>query len=69
MGEDVYSSIFFVGVGNVWVKLRAFFDLCDVGSFVHYEHEPPFELGAFGTAVVRAIQSGGLWHSCAGIFN
>ncbi len=50
-----------------WSK-GLFVDLCDVGSFVHYEHKPPYEFGAFGTAVVRAIQSVGLWHSCEGIF-
>ena len=41
-----------------WSK-GLFVDLCDVGSFVHYEHKPPYEFGAFGTAVVRAIQSVG----------
>jgi hypothetical protein len=51
-----------------WSK-GLFVDRCDVGSFVHYEHEPPYEFGAFGTAVVRTIQSAGLWHSCEGIFN
>src|SRR5262245_20801500 len=44
-----------------------FVDLCDVGSFVHYEHKPPYEFGRFGQAVVRAIQSVGIWHSCEGI--
>ncbi len=50
-----------------WSK-GLFVDLCDVGSFVHYEHKPPYEFGSFGTSVVRAIQSIGIWHSCAGIF-
>ena len=50
-----------------WSK-GLFVDLCDVGSFVKYEHKPPYEFGRFGTAVVRLIQSVGLWHSCAGIF-
>jgi ubiquinone/menaquinone biosynthesis C-methylase UbiE len=50
-----------------WSK-GLFVDLCDVGSFVRYEHKPPYEFGPFGTAVVRLIQSVGLWHSAAGIF-
>ena len=50
-----------------WSK-GLFVDLCDVGSFVHFEHKPPYEFGKFGTSVVRAIQSVGIWHSCAGIF-
>jgi len=45
-----------------------FVDLCDVGSFVHHEHKPPFEFGRFGSRVIATIQSAGLWHSCAGIF-
>ena len=45
-----------------------FVDLCDVGSFVHHEHKPPFEFGRFGNAVISTLQSVGLWHSCAGIF-
>src|SRR5262249_26840544 len=49
-----------------WSK-GLFVDLCDVGSFVHYEHKPPYEFGRFGQAVVRAIQSVGIWHSCEGI--
>ena len=49
-----------------WSK-GLFVDLCDTGSFVHYEPKPPYEFGKFGTAVVRAIQSFGLWHCCAGI--
>jgi ubiquinone/menaquinone biosynthesis C-methylase UbiE len=50
-----------------WTK-GLFVDLCDVGSFVHHEHKPPFEFGPFGQRVIRTIQSAGLWHSCAGIF-
>jgi SAM-dependent methyltransferase len=50
-----------------WSK-GLFVDLCDVGSFVHFEHKPPYEFGRAGQAVVRLIQSVGLWHSCAGIF-
>jgi SAM-dependent methyltransferase len=50
-----------------WSK-GLFVDLCDAGSFVHFEHKPPYEFGPFGQRVVRAIQSVGLWHSCAGIF-
>ena len=50
-----------------WSK-GLFVDLCDVGSFVHYEHKPPYEFGPLGTRVIRAIQSVGLWHSCEGIF-
>ena len=50
-----------------WSK-GLFVDLCDVGSFVYYEHKPPYEFGPFGTAVAKAIQSAGLWHSCEGIF-
>jgi SAM-dependent methyltransferase len=50
-----------------WSK-GLFVDVCDAGSFVHYEHKPPYEFGPFGQRVVRAIQSVGLWHSCAGIF-
>jgi ubiquinone/menaquinone biosynthesis C-methylase UbiE len=50
-----------------WSK-GLFVDLCDVGSFVHFEHKPPYEFGRFGQTVVRAIQSVGLWHSCEGIF-
>ena len=50
-----------------WSK-GLFVDLCDVGSFVKYEHKPPYEFGRFGTAVVRLIQSVGIWHSCEGIF-
>jgi SAM-dependent methyltransferase len=50
-----------------WSK-GLFVDLCDVGSFVHFEHKPPYEFGRFGQSVVRAIQSVGLWHSCEGIF-
>lgn len=50
-----------------WSK-GLFVDLCDVGSFVHYEHKPPYEFGRFGQTVVRTIQSVGLWYSCAGIF-
>jgi SAM-dependent methyltransferase len=50
-----------------WAK-GLYCDFCDVGSFLHIEHKPPFEFGRFGTAVIRAIQSVGLWHSCAGIF-
>jgi SAM-dependent methyltransferase len=49
-----------------WSK-GLFVDLCDVGSFVHYEHKPPYEFGPFGRGVVRAIQSLGIWHSCEGI--
>ena len=45
-----------------------FVDLCDVGSFVRYEHKPAFEFGRFGQTVIAAIQRAGLWHSCAGIF-
>ena len=50
-----------------WTK-GLFVDLCDVGSFVHFEHKPPFEFDRFGQRVIGAIQSVGLWHSCAGIF-
>ncbi len=50
-----------------WSK-GLFVDLCDVGSFVHFEHKPPYEFGRFGQTVVRAIQSAGMWHSCEGIF-
>ncbi len=50
-----------------WSK-GLFVDLCDVGSFVHFEHKPPYEFGPFGQRVVRTIQSVGLWHSCEGIF-
>ncbi|MCI0637355.1 MAG: hypothetical protein L0206_26075, partial [Actinobacteria bacterium] len=50
-----------------WSK-GLFVDLCDVGSFVHYEHKPPYEFGSFGRGVVRLIQSVGIWHSCEGIF-
>jgi SAM-dependent methyltransferase len=50
-----------------WSK-GLFVDLCDVGSFVHFEHKPPYEFGRFGQGVVRTIQSIGLWHSCEGIF-
>src|SRR5262245_52419552 len=49
-----------------WSK-GLFVDLCDVGSFVHFEHKPPYEFGRFGQGVVRAIQSVGIWHSCEGI--
>lgn len=45
-----------------------FVDVCDVGSFVHYEHKPPFEFGPRGRTLIGAIQRAGLWHSCAGIF-
>jgi hypothetical protein len=50
-----------------WSK-GLFVDLCDVGSFVHFEHKPPYEFGRFGQSVVRAIQSPGIWYSCEGIF-
>jgi SAM-dependent methyltransferase len=50
-----------------WSK-GLFVDLCDVGSFVHYEHKPPYEFGPFGTRVIRTIQRAGIWHSCEGIF-
>src|SRR5262245_38262184 len=50
-----------------WSK-GLFVDICDVGSFVKYEHKPPYEFGRFGTTVVRLIQSAGIWHSCEGIF-
>jgi len=50
-----------------WSK-GLFVDLCDVGSFVHYEHKPPYEFGPFGQTIVRTIQRAGLWRSCAGIF-
>jgi SAM-dependent methyltransferase len=50
-----------------WSK-GLFVDLCDVGSFVHFEHKPPYEFGPFGRSVVRTIQRAGLWHSCEGIF-
>ena len=50
-----------------WSK-GLFVDLCDVGSFVHYEHKPPYEFGRFGQAVIRLIQSVGIWYSCEGIF-
>ena len=49
-----------------WSK-GLFVDLCDVGSFVHYEHKPPYEFGRFGQGLVRAIQAVGIWHSCEGI--
>jgi SAM-dependent methyltransferase len=50
-----------------WSK-GLFVDVCDVGSFVKYEHKPAFEFGRFGRNVIRAIQSVGIWHSCEGIF-
>lgn len=50
-----------------WSK-GLFVDLCDVGSFFHYEHKPPYEFGKFGQTVVRLIQSVGIRHSCEGIF-
>lgn len=50
-----------------WSK-GLFVDTCDVGSFVYYEPKPPYEFGRFGRAIVGAIQSAGLWHSCEGIF-
>ena len=50
-----------------WSK-GLFVDLCDVGSFVKYEHKPPYEFGPFGQRVVQLIQSAGIWHSCEGIF-
>jgi SAM-dependent methyltransferase len=50
-----------------WTK-GLFVDVCDVGSFVNFEHKPAFEFGPVGRTVVRAVQSLGLWHSCAGIF-
>ena len=50
-----------------WSK-GLFVDVCDVGSFVKYEHKPAFEFGRFGRNVIRVIQSVGIWHSCEGIF-
>ena len=50
-----------------WSK-GLFVDLCDVGSFFHFEHKPPYEFGPFGTAVIRAVQRFGIWRSCEGIF-
>ena len=50
-----------------WSK-GLFVDVCDVGSFFKYEHKPPYEFGRFGTTLIRAIQSVGIWHSCEGIF-
>ena len=50
-----------------WSK-GLFVDLCDVGSFVHFEHKPPYEFGSFGQTLVRTIQRAGLWGSCEGIF-
>jgi SAM-dependent methyltransferase len=50
-----------------WTK-GLFVDLSDVGSFVRYEHKPPFEFGPFGQTIVRVFQSAGVWHCCAGIF-
>src|SRR5439155_1327667 len=50
-----------------WSK-GLFVDLCDVGSFVHYEHKPPYEFGRFGQTVARTIQRAGMWGSCEGIF-
>ncbi len=50
-----------------WSK-GLFVDLCDVGSFVHFEHKPPYEFGPVGQAIVRTIQLAGLWRSCEGIF-
>jgi SAM-dependent methyltransferase len=50
-----------------WSK-GIFVDVCDVGSFVKYEHKPVYEFGRFGRNVIRVIQSVGLWHSCEGIF-
>jgi SAM-dependent methyltransferase len=44
-----------------WSK-GLFVDLCDVGSFVHFEHKPPYEFGSFGTKVVKAIQSAGIFY-------
>ncbi len=44
-----------------------FVDLCDVGSFFKYEPKPPFEFGAVGQIISRAIRSFGVWHSCGGI--
>src|SRR5262249_50398436 len=39
-----------------WSK-GLFVDLCDVGSFVHYEQKPPSRWEGSGRAVVRATQS------------
>jgi hypothetical protein len=50
-----------------WSK-GLFVDVCDVGSFVKYEHKPVYEFGRFGRNVIRVIQSVGIWHSCEGIF-
>ena len=50
-----------------WSK-GLFVDLCDVGSFFHYEHKPAYEFSRLGTTVIRTIQRAGLWHSCEGIF-
>jgi SAM-dependent methyltransferase len=50
-----------------WSK-GLFVDLCDVGSFFNYEPKPPYEFGPVGRAIVRAIQSAGLWHSSGGLF-
>ena len=35
-----------------WTK-GLFVDLCDVGSFVHFEHKPPYEFGRAGRVVIR----------------
>jgi ubiquinone/menaquinone biosynthesis C-methylase UbiE len=50
-----------------WSK-GLFCDVCDIGCFVDYYHEPPYEFGPVGRAVTALIRSAGIWHSCAGIF-
>jgi ubiquinone/menaquinone biosynthesis C-methylase UbiE len=50
-----------------WQK-GLFCDVCDIGCFFNYAHQPPFEFGPVGRAVAKVLRGIGPWFAAGGIF-
>ena len=50
-----------------WEK-GLFCDVCDVGCFFNYAHQPPFEFGPLGRAVAKLLRGVSPWFAVGGIF-
>jgi SAM-dependent methyltransferase len=50
-----------------WEK-GLFCDVCDIGCFFNYAHQPPFEFGPVGRAIAKVLRSVSPWFAAGGIF-
>lgn len=50
-----------------WQK-GLFCDVCDIGCFFNYAHQPPFEFGPVGRAIAKVLRGIGPWFAAGGIF-